>query len=990
MFGASRYRPGVLTFLRWEWALQARTLRFRLAVAAYLALVPVPALVVYLAGERIFGAAPGPVTFFAWTQMVQVFLSVVLGCALGGNRAGVRDREEMWPVLAASPLSNAGYTLRRAAAVALLLLPVTLLGTSTAAGFAVAAGAPPTSFTRWLVIWLLLIYVPSALSAAAWRTLVGASGSEMVAAIVALVSLNVAHQISREVKERVGHGIGFTQEVFGFTSFQWATYFVAQFDSGRGWFDGLSSEAPFDSGLFAAEWWLSYRVSLGLLAAVALAAPFWLGRTRRDLPPLRLHEDHWLRSLGPKVYGFLQRLVPDAGMREIGWLSLLVLSTMAIPMWLHVHHSDWIFEQAERRFAAEQAGAEMQPTDPSLVLTWWRTEGSISPSDLDLQWSADWWLSNSDAARDVAAVKDGAEDIQSADDGLHLAFTFDPLLELRDLEIHRIDEAGTESGTESDGPWTLTGLERHWDRWLVRVTPRPAPGTRFRLSARVTGRPEFVNLMAYAPGSGGSFSVLWDEYKRRGRAFRRTDLDLSVRRVPLMTNGRVDLLASTLGPVPRYSTWELTPKPVITGEPGWNVPEESSAAAARLEFDLTFLPEPTLEDRLGWLGTNPPLTLASSCGGLSDEAGSQEASSDEPVFGAPAAGAPVRLVDSCEMPAHELRILGGRWERLGEPPVVAAALPRHRDKLESMLPELRQVVAASSEAWPGYPGIDRLAVVEQAGSQSLDGRSNLLRTWTWDRPQSLGRMVRFYERHMVGNGLLDPAAILDGILGAELASTRNLHPQQRYMLRSFLSSLMQLRMGVGRSSAVLGERLPQWSVVQLKRPLLDLHPYHGVALGHKVPAVVLQLERRVGMDALVAAVADFLRRDTEDFATAEELFELLEAHSGQDLDRFFDDFFINGALPELSLVDVRVLPRRGGFRVTGAVANTAEGAVQCPVVVRTDGPELRRTVDVPGNGRGEFSFDVDARPQFAVLDPDGLCLRLFGGGGRNAERVSLQ
>lgn len=971
MLGFSRYRPGVLAFLRWEWTLQARTLRFRLAVAAYLALVPIPAVVIYLGGERIFGATPGPVTYLVWTQMIQVFLSVVLGCALGGNRAGVRDCEELWPVLAASPLSNAGYALRRSLAVALLLLPVTLLGTAITAGLAAASGSPPTSVTRWLVTWLLIIYVPSALSTAAWRTLVSASGSEMVAAIVALVGLNVASRLSLEVKQRIGHGLGISYEIFGLSSFQWATYLVAQFNSGKRWFDGLASEAPFDAGLFAAEWWLSYRASLGLVLAVALAAPFWLGRTHRDLPPLRLHEDHWLRSLGPKVYGFLQRLVPDAGLREIGWLSLLVLSTAAIPLWLHARHGAWVFEQAERRFAAEQAGGKLQPTDPSLVMTRWRTEGAISPSDLDLRWTTDWWLPPeppTDAASDAVA------DPEPDDDRLQLAFTFDPLLELTELEILSVDEAGTGSGSRSDAPWTVTEIDRQWDRWLVRVTPRPVPSSRFRLSARLTGRPEFVSL-TYTPDWGGSFSLFWDEYKRRGRAFRRTDLGMSVRKVPLVTNGRVDLLARTLGPVPRYSTWELTPKPVITGEPGWNVPEESSSSASTLEFDLMFLPDPTVEDRLGWFGTTPPLAVASSCGGLSDEA---------------AVGEPARLVDSCEMPAHELRILGGRWERLGEPPVVAAALPRHRGKLESMLPELRQVVAASSEAWPSYAGIDRLAVVEQAGSLSLDGRSSLLRTWSWDRPQSLGRMVLFWERHMVGNGLLDPAAILDGILGAELASTRQLHPDQRYMMRSFLSSLMKLRMGVGRESAVLGEQIRQWDAVQLTRPLLDLHPYHGFALGQKVPAVVLQLERRVGMDTLVAAVAEFLGRDTNDWATAEELFDLLEAHSGQDLDGFFDDYFTNGALPELSLVDVRVLPRRGGFRVIGAVANAVDGAVQCPVVLRTDGPELRRTVDVPGRGRGEFVFDVDVRPQVAILDPDGLCLRLFGGGGRNAERVSLQ
>ena len=952
-------RPGVLTFLYWEWLLQARTLRFRIGVAAYLALVSLPALVVYLGDERLFGGEPGPVTYLTWTQMAQVLLSVVFGCVLGGNRTGSRDREEMWPVLAASPLTNAGYGLRRSVALAMLLLPITLAGTATAAGLATAAGAPPTSITRWLVVWLLLIYIPAALSAAAWRTLVSASGSEMAAALVALVGIQVVSRLSLEAKKRSGLGLGLTDEVFGFSSFRWAAHLVARFNSGQDWFEGVASEAPFDAEVFVALWWQSYRVGLGLILAVALAVPLWLGRTRRDLPPLRLHEDHWLRSLGPKIYGFLQRLVPDAGLREIRWLPLLMLSAAAIPLWLHARHGAWAFDQAEHRFAAEQAGGDMPTTDTALVVTRWRSEGTLSPDELDLRWSAEFWLPPGEMTPPTET--------------LQLAFTFDPHLELRAPQVHRIDE----SGRESDAPWSLSEAERHWDRWLVQLTPRPAPGERFRLSAGIGGRPIHVKLGVDVPGAGASFSVLFDEYQRRGRAFRRSDFS-ETEVIPLITNRGIDLDASTLGPVPRHSTWELTPKPVLPGDPGWHVPMESSSAASRLELDLTFRSDPTLEDRVGWFTTDPPLVVASSCGGWSNETEDGHA------------GGPVVLTDSCDMPAHELRILGGRWVRLDEAPVVAAASPRHREKLESMLPEIRQVVAASAEAWPGYPGIDRLVVVEQPARLALNGRRNLLRLWQWDRPQSLGRMVRFWERHMAGEGQLDPAAILDGILGAEVASSRLLHPDQRYMLRSLLSSLMKLRMGVARHSAVLGEGMPQWRVVQLKRPLLGLHPYEGLALAQKVPAVVLQLERRVGMDPLVAAVAEFLARTTEERATAEELFELLEQHSGQDLDGFFDDYFVSGSLPELSLVDVRVVPRRGGFRVTGAVANAVGGEVQCPVVLRTDGPELRWVVDVPGQGRGEFSFDVEARPQVAILDPDGTCLRLFGGGGRNAERVSLQ
>lgn len=964
-------RPGVLTFLRWEWALQSRTLRFRLCVAFYLLIVPVPAMVLFVGGERVFGSTPGSVSYLVWTQLVQTLVSVVLGCALAGNRNGRRDREEMWPVLSASPLSNAGYGLRRSAAIALMLAPITALGTAVAAGLAVAAGVAPTSPTHWLTIWFLMIFLPAAASATAWRTLVSASGSEMLAAILALVLMNGTGVIAHRIREASGLSIGVSGELFGFVGFQWVTYLVGQLsDGGRVWIESIASEAPFDFATALRQWWLIHSVSLGLILAVGLSVPLWLGRTRRDLPPLRLADDHWGRSLGPKLYSFLQRLVPDAGLRELRWLPFLVLAAALVPIWSHLHRGLWALDRAGERFRAEQSGAEQPVTDPSLVMAKWRAEGAVSRERADLSWRADFWLS--DAAPDLAS------EAEAESDGLRLSFTLDPELEVEDLEISRVEASSPEGSSPPEdrgagsGVLDVTETTRTWDRWLIEITPRPRAGERFRLSARLRGRAGRMHF--WRTDSSASFSALYDEYLRRGRAWRRTDLAYGHFQ-PGVTNREIELRVEMLGPVPRYSTWELTPKPVIPGEPGWNVPDEASSTASQLELDLTFEPGPTLEDRLAPSLTAPGLSVASSCGGLSEEA---------------APGEPLRLIDTCRMPAHELRIFGGRWLRLGEEPVLAAALPGHREKIESMLPELRQAVAASSEAWPGFAGIDRMVVLESSPDFHIGGRRMMLSTWDWNRPQSFGRVVRFWEHQMLSDGLLDSAAILDGILGTEVAASRRLDPEQRYMLRSFFASLMKRRMGVAGGSAVLGQGMPEWSVLQFKRPLLGLHPYHGIALAHKVPAVVLQLERRVGMDALVGAVAEFLARDTDEPATAEELFEVLETRTGEDLDTFFDDFFVNGYLPELSLVDVTSLPRRGGFRVTGAVQNKAEGEVYCPVVVRTDGPELRRTVVVPSKGRAQFTFDVDAQPQVAILDPDGLCLRLFGGGGQNAERVALQ
>lgn len=969
--------PGVLSFLRWEWTLQARTLRFRLGVVVYLAVVSLPALVLYLGGERIFGARPGPVSFLVWTQLIAVLASHVLACVVAGHRAGLRDREEMWPVLQASPLSNAGYALRRSLAVALLLAPVTLLGLALAASVAAAAGEIPTSPTRWLLTWLLVIYLPAAATALAWRTLVSASGSEMVAAVVALVLLKSTGPLSAWTHRAFGHRLGVDGEFFGFSGFQWATFLLGRLDSNRSaWAGGVASEAPFPPSTALVAWWLAFGVTLALLLAVGLLVPLWLGRTRRDLPPLRLGDEHWLRSLGPKVYGFLQRLVPDAGLRELRWLLPLVLVVVALPLADQVRRGQWALDLAERRFRAEQAGAVLPVTDAGVRLTRWRSEGELTPHGADLRWLAEMTLEGPE-------VLEGLER-KDETDRLRLAFTVQPFLRVEEVEVERLD---TQEAHDAQAALRVVRTRRVWDRWWLDLAPRPRPGERFRLRAALRGAAGDVDFALDGRRTrNASFSSRFDGYRRRTSVFAGSDLADS-RFVRAFDARRMRLGGADLGPVLRTTSWELTPKPVIPGERGWEVPPEESSAAAQVELDLTFHLRASLDDRLGLARGGGGLedreglglSVASSCGGWSEPA---------------PPGAPVRLVDSCRQPPHEVAVRGGRWRRLGTPPVVAAALPRHAERLDDLLPDVRRAVGASAEAWPGFPGIDRLVVVEMPYGYDLGGLGLFLRAWDPGRPGTVGRMVEFRETQLLGDGLLDASAVLDGVLGGELVSARRVAPEQALLLRSFLASLMKRRMGLEPGRAVLGQGLPAWKTPQLSRPLLELSAFHDAALAHKVPAVLLQLERRLGMEHLVAGVSEFLApdtqaRETQDPATVEELFEVLEERTGEDLDRFFADYFTGGALPELALVDVRSRPLRGGFRITGAVQNAADGEVHCPVVLRTQGPELRRTVVVPAEGRVDFAFDVDVRPQMVLLDPDGVCLRRFGGGGTGGERVPL-
>lgn len=952
-------RPGLLTFVRWEWTLQKRTFRFWIGLLVYEILVLLPALAIHFLGERYFGVRTGPTTYLVWTLQIQTFLSVLLGCIWAGNRSGSVAGEELWPVLSASPLSNAGFALRRTAAIAVLLLPATALATAAAAVVAHLSGATPgpEHWLQWLATWLLAVYLPAVLFAAAWRTLVRATGGEMLAALSTLLLVQAFGFLRSRTSHFLGWPLGLDDASFGLRGFQWATYLLVQMQESRGRFGifgGPASEAPFDLPAAVGQWWRVSGVTLGVALALGLLVPLWMGRTRRDLPPLRLSEEHWLRTIGPRVYGFLQRMVPDAGLRELKWLVAAVVGLgvfLVVDDWRRFAHAR---DLAARRYAAETAGGELEPTDVELRLMEWRSAGDVSTHGVDLRWRSELRLPPG-AAEPVDRV----------------LFLLDPFLDVSDLQIE----------SEPPSPRSVVEQRRDWDRWTVRFEPPLEAGETLRVAARLTGVPgDFEFDLRVRGGDVASFVTRFQNYLEHKTAWQESDLSL-VHFEPAVSPRRVNLAARSLGGVPRYTTLQLSAPPVLPFDRGNEVPPEAASTRARVHLDLTVSAGHGSAGPLDASGGGP-LVVASSCGGVA-----------VPASAGVGHAADSRLVEHCEADVHELRVRGGRWRSRSDGPVTVASLPRHLERLATGLPEMKTVIAASGRAWPGFDGVERLAVIEAAGPYDLYGRDLILSDGSWMRPWANGRMVAYGEALVAGSFPLDPTAVLDSVLTAELTAGRNIDVEQRGAMRTFFSALMKRRMGVGRQSAVVGKGLKPWEQSQLHTSLAQARHWHQIFLADKVPALVIELERRVGRERLVAAVAEFLAEgdgaEDGEAATFADLFDAIERSTGESLDTFVADFVDGGALPRLQLADTRSVQGRAGWRVEGSVVNKGGGEVHCPVVVRTEGTEVRDTYVVPSAGRVDFAFELASRPQFVVLDPEGLCLRLFGGAGANVERINL-
>ncbi len=134
------------------------------------------------------------------------------------------------------------------------------------------------------------------------------------------------------------------------------------------------------------------------------------------------------------------------------------------------------------------------------------------------------------------------------------------------------------------------------------------------------------------------------------------------------------------------------------------------------------------------------------------------------------------------------------------------------------------------------------------------------------------------------------------------------------------------------------------------------------------------LRQRIGPDAFLrglrAIIADFAGRTVgvSDLRTA------WEKASGQDLQRFFEQWFHRTGAPDLVLT-ASTAAADGGFVTSGAIAQTGEPYdVEAEVVLAS--PGTRRVTIVPVSGAStSFSVPTDFRPAWVVLDPEYKILR---------------
>ncbi|MCP4657530.1 MAG: hypothetical protein GY856_19160 [bacterium] len=931
----------LVTFVRYELKLQARSMRFRWAAGFYVVFCCLPPVLLFALRETA-AREMGPASYLSHLLQVQPFLTVLLAVLVAGQRSGTESLPETWPVLSAASIGNTGFLLRRWLAATVLLLPLTALPPLLTAALAAYADVGPVDPGIWYWSWTFEIAPRATIIAALWLGLVTILGNELIALVAGLIGSGILLHLLNQALFRwqllVTSGDLLALDRFG----RWISQAFAKPRWGQrfGFISNYATtEAPYDAATAFAELVPRIAPALGWAVAILALAVAFLHRTRRDLVPRRVRPDHPLRTYLALLNRLRERHAPSAALSRVDSLAaafglLALVGGLAVHVGYQIHYT----RLADERYRVEIASDfPCQPAE--IELTAWRLRGQIR-EDGSLTTEVRGSLRNH-----------GSEPRDQ------LVFALNAALDLDRIEV-----------TDR-----RVSTQRAWDRLVVTIAPPLEPGKTLDLRCHLSGAPTEIDFALKSLGQA-SFVTRFEGH--RGARFLRDLNDLSQSWIlRAISDRRVELRAMDLGPVPRLTPWTLTPF-LGPGSGGREVPEERIRPKVDLTIDLSVPPR--------WF-------LADPCGHSSRRDGGNGPSRS-------------RLRGECRIPVTDYGVFGAALQELdsSDAAVTFAALPAHREQAERRRESLATAARLSQRAWPGMKGVDGLVVIEWPPASTTD----------WSRPplglqwqhELRGQLLLLPERSFVNaehweqfyyaftqgywtSGAWTENLVADTLL-RDLLARREVERRQENIFRSMYRSLMKRRMGLTKSGAAVSVR-PGWET-EFRKPILDARHGAGTTWNLRLPAVLADLEGRLGREALHAGIEAFLSRKSDRPGTIEELLATLEERTGVALDRFYSDYFTGDALPELRLEEVVAVRDPRGFTVTGNVRNTGTGEVICPVVVKAEIGEAGALVTVDSESATAFSVRTASRPHTVMLDPKRICHRLRQGHASMLfERVSL-
>lgn len=904
-----------LELVRIEALLQGRSLRARGAVLVFLVAAIAPAVLAARAqnGELLLGSS----TYVADVLTFLPQLAAVLAAVLSLD-AIVRDRRSgAWSVLSLTPMSNAGYVLRRWGALVTLLLPLSALPLAAALVLARVHDAPSGPLVNAVLPWLCrVVPVVAGVSAAALGA--GTLADGLVPGILLLATLAVVAPalLQRALAPARRHAsVELSPWLDPENAERRILFYRIALRPDR--FRDLRAVVPATESPLPARVFATATLATGLLplAGCALllgASSATLRRATPDLPPWRPRPGHPLRTL----LGLASRLRPrfardphpavaDRALR----LGVALFACGALGLW-------WARDAHYRR--------DMEATHALQISGWPApTPATVVPVEARLDASLD-ARGRAAATSELTLRNDGGAPVR------HLALTLLPSVELASLTADRGSVAS----------------ERRGERLAVELDPPLAPAESRRLRATTRGTPARVDLALRSPGA--PFELRY-RVQAHSLAADLKDLALSLTR-PAALPERIDLGWGDLAPQPRFAPWTLQRASGFAGGGLDLLPTESAAPPTRLTVAIA-APRGVL--------------LADACGGAGD-ARIQSACTmplrDWALAGGRLVTVPGLPVTFGVLPPHRAHAT-----RLAEGLAGLPELTRRAWATSGALPP--PVLLEESPDWAGDP---RRGIASFSGYEEQVGMFAL---------RTAGSLVRVPEALLVRDRPLDAANVVAATLAQTLLRRRLLDPVDQPVIEGLVREVVLARLGRttpgGATIACRRLDLPSFRVSLLDA---EDREYSGwrrrlVAVTRELlarvgaEAVERGIERFLARGDAAGGAADDPRGGLR------ELLAAVAAESGADLSVLVRDGFERGALPELGLADVRLTGGDGAFTVSGRVVNEGTGEARCPVSVTTPAGSVDTSVVVPEKGAATFTIATRVAPQAVLLDPDAACLR---------------